>query len=76
MIEFLVERESQEVILKTLWLVDTDTWESVVEGLNSKAEGLVSESLGDLNKGVRRSAARLLKTIGTAPSLPAFRRAL
>lgn len=78
MIRFLIERDAPEVIaiLEQLWEEDPSSWQPYVVDVGSEAEEFVAENLGIADPGVQRSAATILRKIGTAKSVPALQRAL
>jgi len=78
MVEFLVAREAPEAIpiAETLWARDPAAWEPILASVGPEAEVVIRPHLGDDDRAVRLSAARLLRRIGTAESLPALRSAL
>ncbi|NNC88164.1 MAG: hypothetical protein HKN82_06850 [Akkermansiaceae bacterium] len=78
MLDFLTARNPAVAvpIIEVLWKADPSSWEPFVAELGPDAEEMVASHLGDENRAVQQSAARILKRIGSSQSLPALQRAL
>lgn len=76
-VEYLISNGSPEValIIDSMWIKNPETWSEQYQSLGAEAETRLIFHVADSPVAIKKSAAGLLRRIGTAKSLPALRAA-